>query len=166
MSKRSSASLDPTLDHGPATLIRRGEIVREDRADPDAQTRTVAGTRRRDGLRAMWSRGQIDGAQWTAAERYRDDLEVASGARPGTDNAGVRSTSRHYEPTALQIDAQTRVTGATLAVGLILNNVLVWVVVSRGTVADYAGCRGIGERRAGEMLRTALDHLVGFYTKK
>ncbi len=159
--------LDPAVDHGPAIMIRRGEIVREDRADPDNANRTVAGTSRRDGLRTMWAKGLIDGAEWHAATRFRDDLELASGARPNQgDNGGVRSTARHYEPGIAQIDAQTRVTGAWQAVGLVLTGVVSWVIVSRGTLSDYAECKGVRKERACQMLSTGLARLVVFYAEK
>lgn len=148
------------VDHGPVLLIHRSEIERDDRTDPDAPNRTIAGTRRRDGLRQMLSRGHLTDAEWTAAERFRDDLAFAAGAR----GSGGRGSSGSYGPGKLQIDAQTRVNGALRAVGLVLGGVLSWVVISHGTIDGYATCKRIRLARASEMLHAALDRLAVFYS--
>lgn len=161
------------LDLGPAVMIRRGEIVREDRADPDAPNRTLAAARRRDGLRELHRRGHITDAQWAAGERLRDDMEFAAGARDRTpDFSGVRSTSRDYGPGRLQLDAQTRVNAAHKAVGgggerqpsLLLIAALSWVVIYRSSVAAFAREKRMREAQAMDAVRLMLDRLAEFYS--
>ncbi len=60
--------------------------------------------------------------------------------------------------------AQQRIQRAwTGAIGLVAGGVFVWVVISRGTLTDYAACKGIRKADAGRTLRDALGRLAGFY---
>lgn len=146
-------------DYGPTVMLRRGDIEREERADGQ---RTVLGGRRKDGLRTMLMRGQITGAQWNGADKYRTDLAIASGASDRTPG-GARGNPG-YGPTERQLDAQTRVRGATQAVGLIHAGITSWVIVSGGTIAGYAEGKRIGKETASLWLYAALDRLADFYS--
>jgi hypothetical protein len=144
----------------------RRDVVREDRPDPEAPKRTIRGGRRMDGLLDMHTRKQITDAQWTGAERFRDDLAVSQGARIQADQAGIRvvfSASR-YGPTERQLDAQARVRGAWQATGLALAGVVSWVIVSGASVSDYAQAKAMRKQRACDMLDAALDRLAVFYS--
>jgi hypothetical protein len=116
---------------------------------------------------ARCARGQITAAQWHSVEDFRDDLARADGARLEANEAGIRVavSPGRYGPTERQIDALTRVRGAVQAVGLApLGGVLSWVVISGGTISDYAEAKGVRKQRACEMLDACLDHLAEFYT--
>lgn len=155
---------DP-IDRGPAIQHRRGQTVQEDRPDPEANSRTVTGFRRMDGLRTMYNRGTISFSQWEAAERLRADLEFSAGARESqTDSAGIRSNVISYGPTSLQLDAIRRVRDATQAVGLRLAGILSWVVISGGTLEGYASAKSVAHETAKSMMVGALDKLADFYS--
>ena len=166
--RRSPIALPATasLDMGPDIRHERGELVRDERPDLDAPTKTISAARRKDGLRAMYDRGHIAGVQWAAAEKFRDDLAFADGAHPdGGENGGVRTAFDVHKsgPADAQIDAIGRVRGAWLAVGLLLSGVLCAVVVTGDTLDEWAATTGTPRRRAGDMLQAALDNLVAFY---
>ncbi|WP_424139380.1 hypothetical protein [Roseomonas chloroacetimidivorans] len=49
------------------------------------------------------------------------------------------------------------------AIGLIASGVVSWVVISNGTLDDYASCKGMRRQTAAETLGDALDRLADFY---
>lgn len=176
---RRKRTLNPTppdgIDYGPAVVrgpdgsIRpwpgAAAIVLEDRVDPDAITRDVRAARRRDGLRDLLSRKSITVQQWDAAERFRNDLATAAGARVIAEKAGVRVAfdATRYGPTEYQIDAQARVRAAWRHVGLIASGVVSWVVVSGGSVGDYDAATRRRGRSGTAMLIGALNRLAAYY---
>lgn len=182
-----ASDLGPAIRHrpvigpiasGPAGAVvrelRPADLQREDRPDPDAPKRTVRGARRRDGLRDMYEadrtrpeeRRRITDAHWHAAEAFRSDLAVASGARPPRAAVRVQGAGEAgYGPTERQVDATTRARGAHQAVGLIHAGVLSWVVISGGSLRDYETCKGIRHGRGTDMLVAALDRLADYYSR-
>ena len=136
--------MSEALDYGSAHLIAKGEIVREDRADPKNANRTVAGTRRTDGLRLMCNSGLVSRSQWQAAEDFRSSGTV--------------------EPGQVQLDAIARVRGATKAVGPILNPILNWVVIQGRALEPYYLAQHIGHAKAEKQATDMLDRLADYYS--
>jgi hypothetical protein len=75
------------------------------------------------------------------------------------------ATRARAGPTERQIDVLTRVRGALQTVGLALGGVLSWVVISRGTISNYAEVKQVRKQRACEMLDACLDRLADFYSR-
>lgn len=85
----------------------------------------------------VWvARGLITEAQYRAAKKYRE-------------------SARAHRKDAYK--------AATAAVGATLAPVLAWCVVSQGTVAGWAECKGWDQRRAAGELFAALDRLERHY---
>ena len=154
--------MSEALDYGSAHLIAKGEIVREDRADPKNANRTVAGTRRTDGLRLMCNSGLVSRSQWQAAEDFRRDMELSTGATEKNDS-GIRSSGT-VEPGQVQLDAIARVRGATKAVGPILNPILNWVVIQGRALEPYYLAQHIGHAKAEKQATDMLDRLADYYS--
>ena len=146
--------------------LRRPDVLVEDRPDPKQPNVTIRGARRRDGLRLMWKRGQLSDAQMAAAEKYRDDAALASGARlslPG-DRVSTRTRGRNFEPPMAAVDALSRCRGAWKAVGLLSQPVVSWIVIGWGTVGGYAECKHMRDDRAAVLLKRGLDGMADYYT--
>jgi hypothetical protein len=115
---------------------------------------------------------------YVAADSFREDLERAEGGRD-MGEALARALSRaatetpsptpspwqrsnHMAPG--QWSAQRRVQRAWReAIGLVASGVFHWVVISCGTLTDYALCKGIRRSTAAETLKDALERLADFY---
>ena len=157
----------PTRDLGPDIRIQRGDVVTEDRNDPQSSAGAlVRGARVRDGLATMAKRGWISVHQWHAACRFRDDLDLAAGVRDGSrgEDAGVRSPfSGAHWPGDVQIDASRRCAAVWDAVGVYRAGVVIDVVLRAGTLQDYAARYRMGRQRASDMLIGALDAIEQAY---
>lgn len=145
----------------PAVVLREAQVVREDRADPEAPNRTVRGGRYLDPLRLMHERGTLSKERWHAVERFRDLLALAEGAKVADpDLSGVRvGGTSGPDPAMSRLDAQARVRGAWAVVGLARSGVVAWCVVSYGTLVAYAEAKRVDRGRATAMLMAALDDL-------
>lgn len=159
------------IDYGPGHQVERGDLVREDRADPDDDSRykrQIRGGRRLDGLRLMWARGQLSGAHWTATEKFRDDIALAMGARlstPGQSGVRVAFRSENYHPSMMQIDAHTRCQAAFRRCSARSKPIVEWVVVQGKTLGAYEVAKRIRkDQTAKNWLVEGLDALADYYT--
>ena len=156
-------------DFGPSIRLARREVVKEFREDPDSPPGLAAlirGARVRDSLQTMEAARQITRAQWTAANRFRDDMAYAGGAQPGAlDNAGVRSPmAGRAWPGDLQLDCldRCRRVWAWLEarnLTLIVDHVVVW----GGTLDAFASRQRCRRETATSLLQAGLNALVVFY---
>ncbi len=166
------ADFGPSVQHAAivghdGTVLREARLEKEFRPDPENPNATVRGARRRDPLGDMLARGHVKIHQVMAAERFRDDLSLAEGARDGgRDMSGIRSADpTKYDVHPLQLDAMARVRAAWLAIGLARSGVVGACVVGRATVTAYAAEARMDRGRAAEMLRAALDDLDRHYDR-
>jgi hypothetical protein len=171
---------DQGPDVGPAHQYRapaRLETVYA--VDPSQPTGPrIRRARTKDPLRRMVKVNAIDYRLYVAADSFREDLERAEGgkdmgealaralSRAATETPSPAPSpwqrSNHMAPG--QWTAQRRVQRAWReAIGLVASGVFHWVVVSCGTLKDYADCKGIRRSAAMETLKDALDRLADFY---
>lgn len=173
--RRANVAIAPAyIDLGPG-LVRDGkgrprpwggaadvEVV--DRIDPDhPQRASVKGARRRNAVAALLAAGSITKAHADAADRFLDDLSVATGSSyagfVGMPGSGVR---RDTMPDR-QLRAIRRVYAIRHDLGLNDGTVFWWVVLDNG------GIRAWEDRfreRHGDglvMLKAALTALADWY---
>ena len=137
-------------DFGPLIRFLRGDVEPEYRADPDPEVGPlVHGGRVRDGIHAMHARKLITDQQWHAVCAFRDNLDIAAGARPEAFErlAGIRTPLRGSRwPEDAQIDALRQLRGAWARIPRSLQPLTVWTVIGGGTLDDFARVAGV--RRA------------------
>ncbi len=167
----------PAADYGPAFhRLSNGEIKRvagaaeveiADRPDPDRPDRgrtppVVRGARRYDGVQSMFG---DKSPEFKAAERFRDDCAIASGARPNAGGmlgaAGVASHSGG--PSDAVLDALARVGDAWHAMGASLSAVVAWVILGNGSIATYERGYQLRHGAGSVQLRSAVERLMGHY---
>lgn len=148
-----------------ASHRRRGDVVEEWRPDPADPRATVRGVRVRDTLREMWTRGGLSDAQWTAAERYRDDVATASGGGLGMLRltVGGGGSGAGWLPGDAQVAARGRLRRAHEALGPRLGAVAEALVIGGLTLADGARRLRCAKAAAGDRLRETLDVLADHY---
>jgi hypothetical protein len=162
-------------------LIREPLAVRGEWDDPsDTNTRSrsatqVSGYRRNDPLLTLWVRGgrktgtevhpnsEVTALHIRAAERYRDDFEIANGAQPGYERGEVRGSSSPGAPSEFRLHALRSYRAATTAVGARLSRILVAIVLGREDLSGYAEAFGISAHSAKGYLIAALDRLLDHY---
>ena len=144
----------------------RRDAEREYRPDPALPNGPlVLGARVRDSLRTMRQTGHISAQQWDAAERFRDDIEMANGADPDRgDNAGVRAPwSGGSWPSEATMDALARVRAGWADLGPGLTPIAAWVVLAGRTLDHFAEHHRLRRSACGTLLQQALDVLVRRY---
>ena len=151
-------------------VIREAIVQRahwDDPADQNERSKTarqVHHVRRVDPLLVLQGRGDVvTDRHIHAAERYRDDFEIASGARPGYERGETRSSSNPGGPTEAQMGALARYRAATSSVSEKQARILAAVVLRGQDVTAYARGAEISRHRAMGHLEAALDGLVDFY---
>jgi hypothetical protein len=160
--RRASPALS-TFDHGPDVLRDRGEITIADAADPDAPNRTIRRAKRVWAPDVLLANGTITQAHHDAATRLHD--AHALGVLGARDRLAVY-VDRTGAPSGYA-DAQLAAAGdyrrAAQAVGQVAMAALSWCVLSHGTVAGWAECKGWNGHRAMGYLLAALDRLTEHY---
>lgn len=154
---------EPVSDLGPRVRLDRGDVMVEDAADPDRPNATV----RR--ARAVWApdvllrNGTIDQPHHDAARRLHD--AYALGVLGARDRLAVY-IARTGAPAGYadaQLAAAEDYRRAAQAVGIVAMSALSWCVISNGTVAGWAECKGWPVQRAQGYLIAALDRLAQHY---
>ncbi|MFH5949366.1 hypothetical protein [Roseomonas xinghualingensis] len=164
----------PSFQHRPAGRLETVYAV--DPTQPKGPR--IRRARTKDPLRRMVKVGAIDYRLYVAADSFREDLERSEGgrdmgealaralSRAATDTPSPAPApwlrSNHMAPG--QWSAQRRVQRAWReAIGIIAGGVFSWVVISCGTLTDYATCKGIPRADATQTLKDALARLADFY---
>lgn len=142
----------------------RANIVLEDVPDPEAPNRTIRRAHRVDPLIRILGDGQKDIRRWPidnqeryyAAERYRDTLAIAAGARPPP------SETRSPAPSGLcaddvRVQAVSRVRAAVARLTAGQRDVVHWVVVGGMSIAYTARVRQCGHAAVRRDLIDGLD---------
>jgi hypothetical protein len=174
---------DPMLrgpDLGPAHQRRSRRLEAVDAVDPaHPKGARIRRARLRDPLRRMVRTGAIPYRLYFGAEEFREDLEKSEGGRDqaevlaralsrlatGTPPPPPRHPWTHSNEGAPgQWSAQQRVQRAwQQAIGLVAGGVFHWVVISRGTLADYTTTKRMRKGAAAATLKAALERLADFY---
>jgi hypothetical protein len=157
------APMAPMSDLGPAIRHQRGELVTEDAPDPGAPNRTVRRARQEWAPDVLRRNGTIGDAQHQAATRLHD--AYALGILGARDRMGVY-IDRTGGPSGYadaQLAAAADYRRAAQAVGQVGMAALAWCVISTGTVAGWAECKGWPVPRAQGYLLAALDRLTEHY---
>jgi hypothetical protein len=150
---------EPVSDLGPRIRLDRGELAVEDAADPDAPNRTVRRSKVVWAPDVLLRNGTIDQAHHDAARRLHDAYALGvMGARERTNVYIARSGSPAGYADA-QLAACRDYQRAAQAVGIVAMSALSWCVISHGTVAGWAECKGWPVARAQGYLLAALDRL-------
>jgi hypothetical protein len=156
-------------DFGPVIRFLRKEIEPEFRTDPDPEVGPlIHGGRVRDGLHAMKARKHITDQQWQAVCAFRDDIDLAAGARPEQPDrlAGIRSPfSGSNWPDDIQIEAMERVRATWRAIPPGLVALTTWMVIGGGTLDHYAKSAQVRRAIVSAMFQFVLtlieEHYVG-----
>lgn len=134
-------------------------LVTEDAADPENPNRTIRRQRRDDPLRKMLKSGDIDGAHWLAADRFRDKLDLAGGAREVMGSSHQAPWQRcHYA--VKQADARQEVRDSLQAVGLLLSPAFNHAVIQYTPIRAMERELGIRNGKGPDAVRMALDKLA------
>ena len=150
------------------TLIRQPLAVRGEWDDPlDTNTRSktprqVSGYRRADPLLLLFKRGDLVTIHHLrAAEKYRDDYEIAGGAKIGDGGTGGGGTPGGA--TDAQMDAMKRYRQMVQAVGQSANALLHDVLIDRIDVTTCAERRARSRHTVMGNLEAALNRLQEHY---
>ena len=170
-----SKGTGPARDFGPSIRLASGKgapdgaaadprrtVVKEFRPDPDAPDgRLVRGGRVRDPLRRMFEAGQISKAQWDAVEAFRDDMDLAHGARPARgEEALVRGPAfGRTWPSEAQLDAWRRVARTMLAFNDQEARLLRWTVIQYRPLTAFVRQETMRNETGGRLLQQVLDRL-------
>ena len=153
---------EPIVDYG----AQPWRVVKEDAPDPDRPNSTIRRARVQWAPDALLSARTIDQRLHEAAKRLLSDYE-ASGPG-GAEQIGVY-VDRSIRPGGVaddRLDAQTRYRQAHDAVGQVGMAALSWCVLSHGTVAGWAECRGWNPQKALGLLLGALERLAEHYEER
>ena len=150
---------EPAADYG----AQPWRVVREHVADPDAPNRTIRRARVQWAPDVLLSARTIDQRLHAAAQRLLSDYEASTAGSP--EQVGVY-VDRSVRPGSIadgQIDARTRYRMACQSVGQVGMTALAWCVLSQGTVAGWAECKGWNPQKALGLLLGALERLAEHY---
>lgn len=168
-------------DYGPSLkLTKKGANVRwggaseveiADAPDIDAPNRIVRRARRIDPLTRILGQGNIDPKRWAdidrrryaAAEQYRDDAVIASGASIGRDNMGIRAGNAGYGPGDTQVAALARMRAVYGLMTADNRHVLARLVLGQMDAREYARARQCRDGTVRPRLLVALDRLLDHY---
>jgi len=159
--RRTSAAVALAMDHGPMIRRARGEVVVEDRPDPDRPGGVaVRGASLYDPIKRLVASGTLDMAHLLAAERFRNDHGLAEGAREAAVG-GTPSWSRGYA--ARQIQAVTDRRLALQAVGIRLGAIFVATVLEQLTIREAERTLHIRSGNGSGLVLEAMTRLVEHY---
>jgi type IV secretory pathway ATPase VirB11/archaellum biosynthesis ATPase len=163
--QRRNTPAEPIADFGPRARIERGEVVSVTVADPDSPNRTIRRGRVVWAPDVLLSNGTISDAHHAAATRLHDSYSLGIlGARDRLavyiDRCSVQAGFADA-----QLAAARDYREAAQAVGQVAMSALSWCVLSYGTVAGWAECKGWSKDRAGGYLLAALDRLAEHYDR-
>lgn len=168
-------------DYGPSLkMTKKGVNVRwggaseveiADVPDIDAPNRTVRRARRIDPLMRILGQGNIDPKRWqdidrrayAAAEQYRDDAVMASGASLGRDNMGIRAGNAGYGPGDTQVAALARMRAVDEIMTSDNSHVLAHLVLGQMGAKEYARVRECRDGTVRPRLLVALCRLMDHY---
>lgn len=154
---------DTKADYGARYRLAPHEYQVEDAADPETPNRTVRRVRKKWTPDVLLLNGSITQAHHDAAQRYHNAYAVGMmGAR---DKIGVYVDCRGapHGISDARLAAATDYQRASQAVGITLQPALAWCVLSTGTIAGWAECKGWDKNRAWGYLMAALDRLAEHY---
>lgn len=154
-----------------ATEIRfdRGEMRLEDRSLTDEKGRVIGRAKgdRRAYLTKHLKRREIDGRQCRAGERYAADYEHSQAGVPSAlDPTRMESRgggARGLPPLSGDPLAAIMLRQASVAIGRMLAEIVVWVAVEGRTAGAWAEHLGKPARDGLPCLRLALDALARHY---
>ncbi len=128
--------------------------------DADNPNRSIRRQRVFDPLRRMLANGAISHAHWVAAERFRDCVALAEGARSGTGSRLEPWQRCHYS--ARVADARQEVRGSLQAVGLRLSAVFTGAVLHQMPMREIERAGDLRRDQAPGMIVEALDRLAAY----
>ena len=166
-----------TKDKRPAFVTperwRRGEVIREDHADPDRPMRgqdgvqtgfhAIRGARAAQGGHDyLLRRGSIDNAQHRAADRYHAAWHGVERSGSALGGAGGVRLPLHQQgcPTAAMVACAADMMAAKDALGVGARILVHQVVVQGWTLGTVGGGSGENDQVTLGRLRAALDRLV------
>ena len=122
---------------------------------------------RRDGCRTILSRGiklirewpEDDRRRFAIAERYRDDAALASGARPGGDMTGIRSSGPRTYIADVVVDAATRLRLVNAGIKRHDQPVVTCIVIGYMGAREFETRYKIRHGAAYDMLAATLDRI-------
>lgn len=161
--QRRPARPEPAGDFGPRAARDRGEVVVMDAPDPDNPNRTLRRARRIWAPDVLLANGTISQEIHNAAVRLHD--AYALGVLGARDRLAVY-VDRNGTPSGFadaQLSAARDYREAAQAVGQVQMAALAWCVLSHGTVAGWAECKGWHVHKAQGYLLAALDRLSEWY---
>lgn len=155
----------PQGDMGPAEGLASGAVVISFGPDVDDPNKTVRRAKRLWAPDTLLGKGAITPAHHAAATKYLDQYQRgvlgAGRSRTIVPMRKMVAQSGGYQET--QLAAAKGYRDATAAVGTALTPALAWCVLSHGTVAGWAECRGWNPHKAAGYLIAALDRLAEHY---
>ena len=141
----------------------RRVVVKEFRPDPALPGGPmVRGGRVRDPLRRSFESGHLTKRQWDGVEAFRDDVDLANGARLGRpDTAGVRTAPNNRNwPTDAQIDAWRRVARTMLSLPDAEQRLVTWTVIKYQPLTGFVREEGMRNETGTRMMQAVLDVLA------
>lgn len=153
----------PEADLGPPEGLKTGAVVVSFGPDVDDPNRTVKRAKRVWAPDTLLAKGAITPAHHAAACKYLEQYQRGVlGAGRNRSVVPMRViTPTGYQEGQMQAAQAYRL--ATAAVGTTLTPALAWCVLSHGTVAGWAECRGWNPHKAAGYLIAALDRLAEHY---
>lgn len=153
-------------DLGPPSRRANGTAEITDAPDPARPHATIRRARAAWAPNALLGNGSITRGQFAACVRYRDDVELAEGARDGMPAAASATRvdgAAASCPTQAALDALARVRRVNAVLGRQGALVVTQCLVRDWSVRDLARSFGFGERQASGVLCGAIARLAEYY---
>lgn len=161
--QRRHVPAEAVADLGPRALHDRGEVATVDAPDPDNPNRTIRRARRVWAPDVLLANGTISQEIHNAAVRLHDAYALGVlGARDRLE-VYIDKTGTPSGFADAQLGAARDYREAAQAVGQVQMAALSWCVLSHGTVAGWAECKGWHVNKAQGYLLAALDRLGEWY---
>jgi hypothetical protein len=128
--------------------------------DADNPNRSIRRQRVFDPLRRLLAKGVITHAHWVAAERFRDCVALAAGARSGAGGRLEAWQRCHYS--ARVADARQEARGSLHAVGPRLSPVFTGAVLHQMPMREIERLGNLRRDSAPGMIVEALDRLAAY----
>ncbi len=157
----------PLLDTRGCPLYGSRDIDILDRPDPDRPDtgrtqHTVRGARRHDAVAAVYG---ARSPELRAADRFRDDCAIASGAAQEGATGGLHGQwdPGRYGASDAVLDALQRARGAWQAIGLTLTGITGECILGNMKLETWCATYRRHHRTASRMLRDAISRLMEHY---